>query len=198
MRKTFVCVIGTTLLLAGCAQAPTEQLTATEQAIQQARTMEAETYAANHYQEAFDAINAARAEITAQDEAWFFSRDYGKAVELLTQAEQAADTAETTAQTNKEQARMEAEAALAQAESALAAAEQALQNAPAGKGTRAEIEALRADLAAAVTSLTEARQSFESSHYFEANTRLSAVIAKAQSISSEVEQAVAKTRRTRS
>ncbi len=197
MRKMFVFVFGT-LLLTGCAQMPAEQLAATEHAIQQARTMESETYAATEYQQAVDALNSAQAEITAQNEAWFFSRDYSKAAELLTQSEQTAEAAGTHAVDNKEQARLEAEAALTQAETALAAAEEALQNAPAGKGTRAEIEALKADLAAAMTALAEARQSFESTRYFEANTRLAAVIATAQSISSEVEQAVSKTRRVRS
>ncbi len=197
MNKTplYVFWIGLTLLVAGCAEPPSEELTAAQQAVDKANEVEAEAYATAEYQQATDALEAARAEIAAQDEAWFFSRDYSRAAELLKQAERGAEGAWVAAQNNRGQGRVEAEATLARAEEALAAAAQALQTAPTGKGTQADLDALRADLAAAEASMAEARESFEASRYAEANTRLNAVISKAESIRGEVEKALSKTRR---
>ncbi len=198
MRKMSVFSIsllsGALLLMAGCASKPDQAVTSAQQQQTQARAAEADVYAADLYKKGQEALDAAQAEIQAQDAKFALSRDYSKAEALLNEAATTMEQAASAAATNKEAARAQAEAALTQAEEALASAEKALQTAPRGKDTRADLEAMNSDLAAAKAALGEARQAFQASNYADANSKLDAVIATAQEISSDVEEAKAKRR----
>ncbi|MDH5468090.1 MAG: hypothetical protein OEY25_11785, partial [Candidatus Aminicenantes bacterium] len=67
--------------------------------------------------------------------------------------------------------------------------------APTGKGARADIEALRADLKALEGSLAEVQQAIDSEDYLGAADRARIIQEKASGISSQIKQALEKVKK---
>ena len=88
-------------------------------------------------------------------------------------------------------ARNEAMTLIADAKTSLEAAQQVLAKAPRGKGTAQDLEALKADLTGAATSITEAETAFATDNYREAKAKAEAARAAAANVTAAVEQAMA-------
>ena len=187
----------TGILLAGCQKAPTDQLATTQTALEQARAAEADKYAPDAFSKAQTSFSGAADEITAQDQAFFLTRDYSKANQLLTDALAELQTAQTEAVANKETAKQEVETLTTETEAAIQAAQTALLKAPRGKDTKAEIEAMKADLDATSAALAEARDMYSRGDYLGAKASLTQSKGKAEAVSSEVETAMQKVRGAR-
>jgi hypothetical protein len=194
MRKGTMLVLTLCILLlaVGCASKPVEQQTGAQKALEDARSAEADLYAAELYQVASESLKAAEAEMVTQDGNSAFSRDYEKAEELLAAAQTQAENARVSAATNKERVRAEAEVEQAEAEQALETAQTTLSKAPRGKGTKADLEALAGDLSAAESALSDARSAYANGKYRDALNGFRAVKEKCQGVCSEVEQAIQK------
>jgi len=193
MRKMSAFVLlATVLVLAGCASKPDQEIAAAQKALEAARTAEADLYSADAYQAASDALKQAEAEIAAQDQKSSFSRNYDKAKELLAQVKTQADTAASTAGANKEQVKTEAHSAQTEAQAALDAAKAALAKAPKGKGTKADLDALRGDLTAAESSFNEAKTALDSGKFMDARNQFRAVKEKADAVAADIQQATQK------
>lgn len=192
MKKQLLVVLSTLLVLIGCASKPDQELTAAQSALDQAKAAEAETYAGADYQTATDTLKSAQAEMAAQDEKFALTRSYEKAKQLLADAKSEAEAAASAAAANKEKVKAEAEAGQTAAQQAIDGAKTALAKAPKGKGTKADLEALQGDLTAAETSFGEVQTAFQNGQYMDAKNGFEAVKTKAESITSEVEQAIAK------
>ncbi|RPI23181.1 MAG: DUF4398 domain-containing protein [Acidobacteria bacterium] len=190
-KSVLVLIVGV-LLLAGCASKPDQEITASQTALEAARTAEADIYSAETYQAAADAMKSAEAEIAAQDQKSSFSRNYDKAKELLGQAKTQADSAAASAVTNKEKAKTDAETAQQDAQTALDAAKAALASAPKGKGTKADLDALQGDLTAAETSFGEAKSSLDGGKFLDALNQFRAVKEKADAVAADIQQATQK------
>lgn len=152
-----------------CAQPPAELLTEARQAENQALVADAKEYAP----EAFDAVTEARvaleAEMAAQAERWSARRSY-KQAEVLAQAYlEAGQQAFSQAVTAKDQARETAVAMIAESRSSLEEVRGMLTVAPVGKGSSADLAAMRGDLDAAQAALDAAEASVASELYLEAN-----------------------------
>ena len=78
------------------------------------------------------------------------------------------------------------------AQAAIDAATVALKKAPRGKGSKADIEMIRNDLTAVNTAFAEAKAEFDAGKFLASKAKLESVMAKAQAIISEIEQAKAK------
>lgn len=187
---------GLTLGLAACASEPTAEVSAAEQAKNQAAAAEAETYVPDQYQKAQATLDQAQTALNAENDKFSMFRDYDPIKTQLSQATQEFNDAAQAAQTKKEEVRTQNEQDLADAEQAVAAAQSALEKAPKGKGTQADLEAMKADLDAASTALDNARQQMQSGNYLEAQSQIQSAKAKADSVSSQVEEAI-KARRGR-
>ncbi|HXH27869.1 MAG TPA: hypothetical protein VNL37_02425 [Candidatus Polarisedimenticolia bacterium] len=175
------------LLALGCAKAPQEDITAAQGEIDRARQAEAETWAPTEFQAAQDSMNAAQAEITAQNEKWM--KNYDKARELLSKAKEDAAKAAEAAVANKEQGKKDADAAISGAQTAIDSAEASLKVAPVTKDSRADLALMKSDLQGAKGSLDEAHQAFETGDYKKALAVASSVKDKATSISDQIEAA---------
>jgi len=184
--------------LSACSNKPEAELSAAEQALSQVQSAEAEIYAPEAYLEVTQLLDEAKVEIDVQSNKFVLTRNFDLAKEKLIRFKDLAETCMQTAQATKERVRKETEASLAEAEQALNTARAALETAPEGKGTKADLEALKADLQAAQTALAEAREIMSAGRYHEAGPRLAAVKGQANSISSEIEQAMARSGKRRS
>lgn len=176
-------------LFFGCSSVPDEELTAAQEALDQAREAEAEVYVPEQFQKATDDFQAAQAEIAEENQKSFYSRDYDEARRLLKQAESAAEEAAAAAPVNKRQVRDQAEQALQNAGSAIKEAEQNLDTAPRGKGTQADLEALRSDLQRAESALEEGRRNLEEEAYLEALKKLQGAMEGASEVSEQIQAA---------
>jgi len=171
MKRTLIALsltIGILGLLAGCASAPTAEVTATKAALTEAQTEDVQTYAAASLQAAQDELNKATAEIQTQDGKFFLSRDYKQATEMLKSAKDLAEKAKTDAQTSKMQAKADAETLIASLPQQLDEAKKALAKAPRGKDTKADLEAMQNDLKVAEEAMTEANTSMSGEKFKDA------------------------------
>jgi hypothetical protein len=157
MKRIFVLPVlaGLALLSVACAKEPTEAVTAANSALAAAKTAEAADYAPAALAAAETAAAALDAELKAQSEKFALTRSYTKAAELATAAKAAADKAAAEAVTGKEQMKTEATTLVAGVRSAVEAAKQALAKAPKGKGSAADLEAMKSDVAGVETSLAD-------------------------------------------
>jgi hypothetical protein len=179
-------------LIAGCSKAPEAEMQAANQAIEAARTAEAEAYAPAAWRTAQDTLQAANAAKTEQDGKFALFRSYGKSKEMFVAAQQLANAASAAAETEKEKVKQEVIGLLTQAKTGIDAAAAALAKAPKGKDTKAELELIKADLDGLTPAYADAEADFNGGKYLSARTKIQGVIQKAQSITDEIAAAAAK------
>jgi len=179
-------------LIAGCSKAPEAEMQAANQAIEAARTAEAEAYAPAAWRTAQDTLQAANAAKTEQDGKFALFRSYGKSKEMFVAAQTLANAASAAAETEKEKVKNEVIGLLSQAKAGIDAATAALAKAPKGKDTKAELELIKADLDGLTPAYADAEADFNGGKYLSARTKIQGVIAKAQSITDEIAAAAAK------
>jgi hypothetical protein len=189
-----VVLVATTLSIAACAKAPQEEMTSAQAAIDQARTAEAEKYAAEGYRAASDSLSAAQAEIQAQNAKFALFRKYDRAKALIAASQSAAAKAQSDAAVNKTAAKTAADEALAAATSAVDSAKVMLDRAPVGKDNRADVEMMKTDLAGAETNLEQVRQAIAQEDYLGAKSQADAIRDKAMQIVNDVNAAMEKMR----
>jgi hypothetical protein len=193
MRKSTVLpplLLAMTVLLAGCAEPPEAEAQRTLEAVQTVRDAEAETYAPEALRGVETALAEAQQEIQTQNERFAIMRDYEEAEKKLASTQEMATKAREEAVAKKEEARLEAEAGLEAATQAADAATLALEEAPRGKGTRADIAALSADLEVIRGEILEVASQIEAEEYFAAQDKADTLIASSEAISEEIRIAV--------
>jgi hypothetical protein len=154
-------------LLAGCSARPEQaEIGAAQAAVERARQAEAGIWAPEDLRAAEEALNEAIGAIAAEEGKWFSS--YDRARELLGRAEEEAAGAAEAAIAGKAKARADAEATIASAEAALGEARSRLDAAPAGRLSRGDRSAFRADLEALPRRLEEARTRLQAGEIREA------------------------------
>ena len=183
-------LVAVLVLTTGCAEPPEETMLQADQALQTARDAEAETYAAEELRDARLALEEAQLEVQTQNERFAIMRDYEDAIKGLENAAQQADATREKADAEKEANRLQAETLLQQARQAVTDADGSLEKAPRGKGTKADIAALSADLDAVRNEIPALEAQISGEEYFGAQDKASSVIAAAQAISQEIEAAV--------
>jgi hypothetical protein len=172
------------LVLTGCAKPPQEAIDTAQAAVENAKTVEAATYASESLAKAEASMQQAQAELTAQGEKMF--KSYDRAGELLAQAKADAEQAATDAATGKETARLAAAEAIAGATAALDSAGMALTTAPASKDRKADMEAMTADLETLRGLLNEAQSAYDAGDYKAAQERAQQVSTEAGSMSTDI------------
>ncbi len=185
-----ILLTGLTLGLAACSSEPTAEISAAEQAKNQAAATDADKYVPDEFQKAQSTLDQAQTALQAENDKFSMFRDYDPIRTQLSQATQEFNDAGQAAQTKKEEVQQQDEQDLADAEQALASAQSALEKAPKGKGTQADLEAMSADLDAAGTALDNARQQMQAGNYLESQSQIQTAKRKADSVSSQVEEAI--------
>jgi len=191
-RVVFALLALMLLVVVGCSKAPEVEMQAASAAIESARTAEADAYAPESFRVAQDSLNAAQAAKQEQDGKFALFRSYGDSKDMFVRAQALADKAAQDAATEKERVKEEVTVMMVDAKAAVDAATAAVDKAPKGKDTKAEIELIKADLAALTPMITDAEADFANGKFLSAKTKLENLTAQAQRIQDEVAAAAAK------
>lgn len=178
--------------LGGCAKAPTSEIEATQKSVEATRAAGSSDYLPNEDKALSDKLNAAMQEIKTQDEKMALFRNYEQAEKMLVEVRQEADQLQTVSAQKKEEAKGQAAEIQAAATQAVQKAQALLAEAPAGKGSEADLAALNADVAALTESMPAVQQAIDNGDYRDAISKATPIKEKADAISAEVEQAIQK------
>ncbi len=184
-------VLCTLALLAGCAQPPTDQINAAEQAVKEAQQSGAATYVANDYAKIEGLLGALKKEVADQDAKFALLRDYGKAEQLAASAKAEAERVKTEAVKKMEEAKDGALQAHRVAQEAVKSTLELVAKAPTGKD-RAALESIKTDAEALKASLNDVQMMIDKADYLAAQTKAKAIHEKSQAVSHEIEAALAK------
>jgi len=176
-------VLAATLLTA-CGKPPVEELSLSKGAVDAAVSEGADQYAADELKVVNDAMEAALAEIKVQDGKMF--KDYEGAKAQLAKVQADAEALKTKVAQRKEELKNSAVAALGEAQTVVAEAMALLEVAPKGKGSLADIEAMKNDVAGLEVELQGVQPQIDSGDFIAAIEKAHAVQGKALSISDEV------------
>jgi len=186
MKKFSLVLLGLVLALSlsACGKQPTEEITATRAAIDAAVAEGAEKYTADDLKLVNDQMEAAMAEIKVQDEKLF--KNYDKAKEILVKVKADADGLKGKVASVKEEMKNNAIALLAEANASLAEAKATLETAPRGKGSMADIEAMKSDVAGLEEAVNEIQPLIDAGEYAAAIEKATAIKTRAVSVSDEI------------
>lgn len=192
MKMRAISLFVAVAVLAGCDDPPTAELQAAKQALDAARDVGAERFAANEYSAAQRAYSEAESTTNTEAERFFLLKDFEQARTQIADAKSKAMQAESSAEAEKKRQRESAQAAIAAARDAVAAAYTSLEDAPAGKGTEADIEELRAELSTAEADIEAAEAAVDSEDFSDAEALAESADQKATEIADGVMVAVKK------
>lgn len=186
MKKISVMLLGLALVvsLSACGKQPTEEMSATRAAVDAAVSEGAEKYTPEDLKVVNDQLDAAMAEIKVQDDKFF--KNYDKAKEMLAKAKADADNLKGKVATVKEEMKNNAIALLGEATTAVADAKTALESAPRGKGSLADIEAMKADVAGLEEAINEIQPLIDAGEYASAVEKATAIKTSAAAVSDEI------------
>ncbi len=191
--RLFILGLFVVSLFSSCSKQPTEAIDAAKAAVEAASKEGADVYAADELKMLKDDLQAAMDEVNTQDKKFF--KSFGTSKEMLAKVQADADALKATIPARKEAAKAAAETALTEAKAAWEEAKTLLEKAPRGKGTKADIEAMKADLAGLETAAGEAMSSFEAGDYFAAKDKAVVIKEKSMAISDEIKAAMEKVKR---
>ena len=194
MKYLALALILLTFLVA-CGKKPTTEIENTQNAVNAVISEGLGKYAPEDEKKLKDALSAAMDEIKIQDSKTF--KNYDKAKQLLAEVKKSAEEMRASLPAKKEQAKQNALSALESAKSAVNEAKSLLAKAPKGKGTAADIEALKADVKGLEESLAEVQGLIEKEEFGEAVTKANALKDKASGVTTQITQAIEKVKAER-
>ena len=194
--KNFIKVLALGLIAAfiftSCAKQPTQEIEAAKAAIESVVQAKGGLYAADELKKLNDDLAVANDEVTAQSKKFF--KKYGKVKEALAKIVTDADGVMALIPGRIEEAKNAAVQAQTEAQAAVDEAKALLEKAPKGKGSKADIEAMKADLAGIEVSYAEVQAAIDAEDYLGAKDKASVVKEKAAGISQQVQAAIDKVR----
>jgi hypothetical protein len=193
--KSFLTVVGLVFglaLLAGCAKAPQQAVEAAKAALETARTEGADRYVADQFNAAQDSLNAAVAEIEAQNSKFALTRNYDHAQKLLDGATATADAAKNAVAAKKEEVKAEAQNLMTEAQAAVGEVKTLMASAPKGKEGKEVLEQMQAELSGVEASLAEASNLQNSGDFIGARDKAKAALEKANGLKQELSDAISK------
>ena len=188
--KLLVAVLALSVFMLGCAKQPEQEINNAKTALDSAIQEGAEKYAKEEAKLLNDDLTAALEEVKMQDEKFF--KNYDKAKEMLAGVQAKAESLKAEIPARKEKAKNDAQAALDAAKTAIADTNALLAKAPRGKGTRADIEALKADAAGLEESIKEVETLMTSEEYVAAADKANSIKDKASEVASQITAALEK------
>jgi hypothetical protein len=177
------------VVLAGCAQAPTADIDAAKQALDEARQAQAAEYAEQSWTIAQDADAKLEAELDAQKNRWSAMRSYAVVRELAHDTKAAAERSRDEAIAGKDKAKTEVATLMSAARDEVGRAHAAVASAPKGKGTEADLASLKSDTSSLDDTLVEMQKLYDGGQYNEAKVKAQAAIDAAKQVEAEVEKA---------
>jgi hypothetical protein len=180
-------------LFVSCAKQPAQEINDAKAAVEAATNAGADVYAPDELKKLNDELATATDEVNTQSKKFF--KKYGPAKEMLAKVKADADALAASIPAKKEAAKNAAMTAQQEAQAALEEAKALLDKAPRGKGTRADIEAMKADLKGLEDSFPEIQAAIDREDYFGASNTAATIKEKAVAISDQVKAAMEKVKR---
>lgn len=193
LLKTGTLVLALGTMLMACAEKPIQGTDSALQSLQAAKQAGAEKYAPESLRVAEDEYQKAQEEIAAQDDTFVMTRNYDAANAILAKVVADAEKAKTEAIASKHMVKTEAEGAVVLAKTSLEEAKNQLAQAPTGKGTQADLQALRGDLQAAETTFAEIDAIMAMEDFIGVKAKAESVQTLAARVNEQVAQAIQKT-----
>jgi tRNA U34 5-carboxymethylaminomethyl modifying GTPase MnmE/TrmE len=192
MRRIGLIVVAVGLLafLAGCAQKPQKEIDDVTAAMNAVIKDGLGKYAPEDEKKLKDSMAAINAEIKVQEEKTF--KDFDKTKQMLADLQKTANDMKQALPAKKEKAKQDAMAAADAAKAAAEEAKKMLAKAPKGKGTAADIEALKGDVKGVGDMLAEVQGLIEKEDYLQAVAKAKAVKEKAAAVTGQIQQALEK------
>ncbi len=191
--KILALAVSVVVIFSSCAKQPSDAIKAAEEAIRDLVAAKGDVYAADELKKLNDELQAAMDNVNAQSKKFF--KKYGASKEVLDAIVADAEAAQALIPARIEEAKAAAETAMNEAKTAWDEAKALLEKAPRGKGTQADIAAMKADLAGLESALGDAMTSFDAEDYVGAREKAEAIKETATGISDQIEAALAKIRR---
>jgi len=189
--KYLLPVLIVVFMFAGCAKQPDQEINAAKSSVDAAVAEGAEKYAPEDAKRLNESLNIAMGEVKSQEGKLF--RNYTQAKEMLAKVRADADAVKAGLAPKREDAKKQATVAQEAARSAVDGAKSMLSKAPKGKGGRADIEAVKADLQGLEEALTDVQKSIDVEDYPSAMNRANAIKDKATAVSGQIKQITGKT-----
>jgi hypothetical protein len=188
VRLSSICILVLATAM-GCAQPPKEQIDSASAAMDAAQSAGAAEYAPESWAAAQEAEAQLEAELAAQQQAFALSRSYDDARSMADDLKTAADRAAAEAAERKETARNDAARAIEDAKALHAEVQKLLETAPQGKGSVADLAALRADTGTTAETIAAAESELAAGRFLEALAKAQAATQSLQQVKQEIESA---------
>jgi len=187
--KNLVLVLAIAVVLAGC-KAPTQLVDTTKAAIEELKTAGADKYAVDEFKGLNDKLTAALDEVAAQDKKFF--KKFGTAKEMLANLGTEIAAVKAALPAKIEAAKNEAIKLQGETKAAIDEAKALLAKAPVGKGTKKDIDAMKADLDGADAAFAEIQTALDAKDYIVAKDKANSIKAKADEVAAQVKAAIEK------
>ncbi len=195
-RRGWIALVGVALLVGACSKPPQAELDAAKSALGGAEAAGAAEYASDAWSSAQQAMNAAEAEIAAQNEKFALFRSYTKAKELVAAGDAAARAAEQAANEGKERARQEAQAghdavmaAIANAETLMAELEGCRRK---PKGFKEDMEVMKGTLDGLKATAGEIANMIAGGSYLQATSQVAGLQSQVDTLVTDLQNAKTK------
>jgi len=179
-----------TMALVACGKQPVEEINATRVAFEAAVNEGAQKYVAEDYSKVNEAMSAAMVEVQLQDSKMF--KNYDQAKQLLAQVKIDSEALKEKAADEKQRLHEKAFTDLNMARAAVSTAAGLVANAPKGKGSAADIMAMKADVAGLESALEEVQPLIDAGDFVAASERAGVINDKASALSEEIRTAMTK------
>jgi hypothetical protein len=182
--------VGLLAFLTSCGQKPAKEIDETTASMNTVISEGLGKYAPEDEKKLKDGMAAVMEEIKVQEGKTF--KNFDKTKQMLADVQKSANEMKQALPAKKEQAKQGALAASEAAKAAVEEAKNLLAKAPKGKGTAADIEALRGDVKGIEDMLPEVQGLIDKEDYSAAVSKANAIKEKATGITGQVQQALEK------
>ena len=180
--------------LSGCQKAPQSEIDSAKSAVESAKSAEVDKYLAEEFQAIQDSLNVALAAIEEQNAKGSMGRKYDEPKQLLNKVTEMANNAVGNVQKRKTELKAQNEMLVVELKTLIEENKVLLAKAPKGKDGKAALDMISQDLTVIELTVTEATNLNSSGDILSAYDKLSASKIKANSIKSELTQAIDKTK----
>lgn len=189
ITRNLILVLVLAIALTGC-KAPQAQIDGAKAAIEAVTKAGADKYAVEELKAVNDSLQKALDEIAAQDKKFF--KKFGPAKEMLAGVVKQAEDLKAALPAKIEAAKNLAIQLQGETKTAIDEAKALLAKAPTGKGTKKDIDALKADLAGAETSFADIQAAIDAQDYIAAQDKAKSIQATVATVVEQVKAAIEK------
>lgn len=175
-------------LSVACSKPPVQEIDAAKAGVKAVKDAGADRYAPEIGASVDKELAAALAEVQVQDAK--FIKNYDKAKGMFTAVAANAANAKTVVEARKQTLLTNANNAKGLAESAIMNASALMEQAPTGKGTQEDIEALKADILGLQELMPSVQQLIDEGNYAEAETKAASIKTSAENVSAQISAAI--------